>query len=424
LQAYGRWQPYTDAGPVRDHLLALSSVGIGWKRAAELSGVSTGAVSKLLFGGPGNRAPAKRVRPETAAAILAVPAAPSSLSAGSLVSAAGTRRRLQALVAIGWPQSQLAARLGVQPGNLGSMLAREHVRAGTARAVEILYDQLWSHPPSETDHRSRISASRARSYAQARGWPPPMAWDDDLIDDPAATPEPGWQRSARSSRRAAELAEDAEELRRQGYSRQLIAERLGVTHAALEKAISRAARLNPPQPDPAAVTGASEQHASRAPAGSRGSQDQRGAGARAIQAQLAASVTAPRQARAAIRQALADWGLGAITADAELLASELVANAAEHGSGRAIGLVLRERGGANGRPGIACEVADSSPLLPQIQPVGPDSERGRGLTIVGALATASGVTTGPRGKTAWFTLDAPSIGRHARQAEPEAEASA
>ncbi len=100
LQAYGQWEPYVDAGPIREHLQALSRAGIGWKRAAQLSGISTGAISRLLFGGPGDRKPAMRVRPQTAAAILAVPVKPASLSAGSLVPAAGARRRLQALVAI------------------------------------------------------------------------------------------------------------------------------------------------------------------------------------------------------------------------------------------------------------------------------------------------------------------------------------
>jgi len=114
-----------DAEPVREHLRALSRAGIGWKRAAQLSGISTGAVSHLLFGGPGDRKPATRVRPATAAAILAVRASAAVLSPGALVPAAGTRRRLQALVAIGWPQAQLASRLGVQQANFGLLLTRE-----------------------------------------------------------------------------------------------------------------------------------------------------------------------------------------------------------------------------------------------------------------------------------------------------------
>jgi len=230
-----------DAGRAREHLEALSRAGIGWKRAAELSGVSSGEVSKLLYGGPGKRPPARRIRPQTAAAVLAVPLSPASLSPGSLVPAAGTRRRLQALVAIGWSQSRLAARLGMLPSNLGTLLAREQVTAATARAVEQLYDELWDRPPAEVDQRSRISASRARNYARARGWAPPAAWDDDLMDDPEATPADGWQRPERSVRPAAEVAEDAAELQRQGSSREHIAMRLGMSRASLERALIRAA---------------------------------------------------------------------------------------------------------------------------------------------------------------------------------------
>jgi hypothetical protein len=72
LIAYGRWQPYVDAGPAREHVRQLAARGIGWKQAAMLAGVPTGAMSKLLYGGPGGRPPSQRVRPGTAAAILAV----------------------------------------------------------------------------------------------------------------------------------------------------------------------------------------------------------------------------------------------------------------------------------------------------------------------------------------------------------------
>ena len=54
---YGRWQPYVDAGPVREHLRALAAAGIGHRRVGELAGVSSGSLSKILYGGPGSRPP-------------------------------------------------------------------------------------------------------------------------------------------------------------------------------------------------------------------------------------------------------------------------------------------------------------------------------------------------------------------------------
>jgi len=130
-----------------------------------------------------------------------------------------------------------------------------------------------------------------------------------------------------------------------------------------------------------------------------------------------------RLARAAIRQAVTSWGLDALSDVAELLASELVANAAEHGSGQPITLALRQQATLGGRPGIVCEVSDTSPALPRPRLVQPDSERGRGLAIVADLATDSGVTAKPDGKTAWFTLTAPTAtAQRERQAEAEAGA--
>jgi transcriptional regulator with XRE-family HTH domain len=202
LIAYGRWQPYIAAEPVREHLRALAAAGIGWKRAAELSGVSTGAVSKILYGGPGGRPPTRRVRPETAAAVLAVRSAPEALAGGAETDGTGTRRRVQALVARGWSQARIAGMLGVGAANLGDLLyRRKAVTAAKARAVRSLYARLWDQPPPESSHREKIAASRARRYAAERRWPPPMAWDD--IDDPRARPAAGWQRETGARRQGA-----------------------------------------------------------------------------------------------------------------------------------------------------------------------------------------------------------------------------
>jgi anti-sigma regulatory factor (Ser/Thr protein kinase) len=144
-----------------------------------------------------------------------------------------------------------------------------------------------------------------------------------------------------------------------------------------------------------------------------------------LRAELPADRASARQARTAIRQALTAWQMEHLSGDAELLASELVANAAEHGDGQPIGLALRRQTEPDGRPGITCEVTDTSPAMPRHTDADPDAERGRGLAIVAALARSSGVRTSQGGKTSWFTLALTDRAhRAARQIDHEPEAGA
>ncbi|MFF3443591.1 hypothetical protein [Streptosporangium sp. NPDC002721] len=233
--AYGRWQPYIDAEDARTHTRMLMEFGVGWQRLARLAGVSNGGMAKLLYGGPGTRPPSRRIRPATAERILALHPSPGLLGDGVTVDPTGTRRRLQALVATGWSQSKLANRLGMNRANFGKMLASSTVTTGTARRARELYDELWNQAPPQDHHRDKGAASRARTYAAARRWAPPLAWDDDSIDDPTAAPDWG----AKTSRDLA-LLENSDELIRQGYTLQQAAERLEVSRDYLSKARGRA----------------------------------------------------------------------------------------------------------------------------------------------------------------------------------------
>ncbi|MEU6552058.1 hypothetical protein ABZ915_17505 [Streptomyces sp. NPDC046915] len=187
--AYGRWQPFVDAGPVRQHVRALGEFGIGWIRAAKLAGVSTGGVSKLLYGDrPRGLAPSKRVRPETALKLLAVEPTLDNLGDRTSIDGTGTRRRLQALVYAGWTQSELARRMQMNRANFGKTIVSTLVAVGTLKTTRALYDELWRVEPVGAG----VPASRAaaaRQIAVARGWAPIGAWDDDVIDDPNAYPD-------------------------------------------------------------------------------------------------------------------------------------------------------------------------------------------------------------------------------------------
>lgn len=191
--AYGRWQPFVPAEPVRQHVRALGEFGIGWMRAARLASVPRGSVSKLLYGDPQRGlAPSKRVRPDTALKLLTVEPTLENLGARMRIDGTGTRRRLQALVAAGWSQSELARRLGTDPANFTKTITSDLVAAGTARAVIALYDQLWRADPVEHGVPQRW-ADTARRLAVAKQWAPIGAWDDDQLDNPDAFPDwTGW----------------------------------------------------------------------------------------------------------------------------------------------------------------------------------------------------------------------------------------
>lgn len=188
LKAYGRFDAgLVDAAPVREHLLFLSEQGMGYKRVARVAGVSTTVVRTIIWGrqdpGPRKGELSKRVRRETAAAILGVQPDVATLAGGALIDARGVRRRLQALVARGWSQSKLADRLGVQVSNFGNLLTQERVSVRTHRAVAALYDELWNvEPPNEKWH-DKAAFVRSIRYAKARQWLPPLAWDD-IDSDP------------------------------------------------------------------------------------------------------------------------------------------------------------------------------------------------------------------------------------------------
>jgi transcriptional regulator with XRE-family HTH domain len=183
--AYGTWRPFVDAEPVRQHIQHLRGCGLGLRRIAELAGVDLCQLRRLTTGMRG-RPPIARMRPANAQAIVTVEPTLDNIAPKTVIDAAGSHRRLQALVCLGWSQSKLADRLGMTIRNFSTLMRTPRITAGKARQIRALYDALWDQAPPEATHHEKSAASRARNYAAARKWLPPMAWDDDLIDLPAA----------------------------------------------------------------------------------------------------------------------------------------------------------------------------------------------------------------------------------------------
>jgi anti-sigma regulatory factor (Ser/Thr protein kinase) len=117
---------------------------------------------------------------------------------------------------------------------------------------------------------------------------------------------------------------------------------------------------------------------------------------------LPANSDAPSIARDFVGQHGADLPANLVE-DAQVIVSELVTNAVEHGRPD---IVLRLR---RHPPGIGVAVEDHGDEQPELPsgPVDPDAVGGRGLLIVDALASHWGVTASalPPGKTVWFELE-------------------
>lgn len=190
-KALGRWAPYLDAGPVRHHIQSLREAGIGYARIATLAGTSSSHVRELAgtAGRSGHRPPIRRVRRDTAERILTIAPTAANHATRSQVDATGTRRRLQALVALGWTFGQLATELERTVSNLKRTLRTHWVTADTAVRVAAVYERLWDSRPDQSSPSSRAAANAARAHAREHGWPPPLAWND--IDTDPAPPDAG-----------------------------------------------------------------------------------------------------------------------------------------------------------------------------------------------------------------------------------------
>lgn len=230
--AYGKAR-LVDAAPAREHVRSLMAANMGLKTVAARSGVSHGALSKLIYGAPlpdgGRRPPSARIRQASADALLALLPDVSVLADGAVVDATGARRRLQALGAVGWSVQQVSQRSGIDRQALDKILRGATTSARTARAVREAYDALWNQAPAESTHHEKCAASRARNSARAAGWAPPMAWDDETIDDPATAPA----LDGTQGRRGADL-DEWKHLVRLGETPARAAERIGVTLNTVE----------------------------------------------------------------------------------------------------------------------------------------------------------------------------------------------
>lgn len=226
---------YVDADRARRHVLALlDQLTVG--QVERRSGVHRTSI-RVLIGDFPDRPPSKRITGQTERALLAVTPELVGPEVQGLVDRTGTRRRMQALVALGHPIAHLTRRLNMS-NRTGWMLIDDRntaqVTVATRDKVCEAYAQL-----SMTVTQGR-HATRARNIAADRGWVPPLAWDDESLDDPAARPAAG---GSRWRRRGPCTVEDVVELVEAGVCTiDELCRRLHRTPMALEAVLRRSGR--------------------------------------------------------------------------------------------------------------------------------------------------------------------------------------
>ena len=113
---------------------------------------------------------------------------------------------------------------------------------------------------------------------------------------------------------------------------------------------------------------------------------------------LPASPASAKRARDMTTERCRAWGVDALSEDAALVVTELVANAVRHaGTDVRLRIIPLDRG-------LRLEVADAStrPLRPRL---GDElAEGGRGLVLVDALSTRYGVEADATGKRVWVEM--------------------
>lgn len=173
---------YVGADRARQHVRYLSENGVGLKQVVKVSGVSQGAIWKLMYGKDGR--PSKRIRRDTEQAILAVTV--DQAAGGSREPAGPTWDAISELLRRGWTKRAIARAVTGNPDANGLQVGEDLVERATARAVRALLDQPV--PPRVTRFGEREARppteGEIRRYSRWDETPEADDVSDRLVDLP------------------------------------------------------------------------------------------------------------------------------------------------------------------------------------------------------------------------------------------------
>ena len=156
------------AEPLRQRLVAAGTNSTEMQRATG-GRVTSSAIWDLMHG--------KRTRVRLSTARLIEEALDNLES--TFVPQIGAQRRIRALCAIGWDQTYQSEYSGISTRSLKRCT---QITRRVHEAVCRMYEDLSMKPGPSI---------YSKAAAKANNWAPPLAWDDDALDDPDAKPYSG-----------------------------------------------------------------------------------------------------------------------------------------------------------------------------------------------------------------------------------------
>lgn len=179
---------------VRAHLRPLIKAGMSVEQIARQADTCHSGLCQILRGtrnASRQYQQVKSINDATHEALMAVRYESPNNRGGQLLPAIGTMRRIQALMADGFPNAILAEFIGwntLTPINQIALGGRILVMYSTFHKVDQVYGKLAGANPLDYGV-SQYGMDRIKSAARRRDWAPSICWEPDTIDNPDTFPE-------------------------------------------------------------------------------------------------------------------------------------------------------------------------------------------------------------------------------------------
>lgn len=140
----GTWEPFVPIATTQEHLRLLHVMGFGTRQIAQLAGVERKTVRDISAGrrhDPGRGNPRiEKIRKETAASILAIPADQLAASDGTYIDGTLTWQRIDALLEAGWTRTRIAQEV-LRLKSPALQLKRGRVTVRNAKRIKAYFDE-------------------------------------------------------------------------------------------------------------------------------------------------------------------------------------------------------------------------------------------------------------------------------------------